>query len=388
MTYTSPSSFAGTAVTILGTNPALGNQGNTTVVGDDVTVQDCMFLGFDQAISATYAQRVRVTQCNIDCVNGILIDASFDVPFINRVHCWPFATIAAVAQGVAPNPNGSALTRTGTAFKFQTTVDWGKITDSFSYGYFRGFWIDNCSSCILTGCGADNVIEAGAGGSGATGFLGFSITGGCTDTILTNCQSASNEKGFYINTLGNLPTQMINCVAWSNRDAGVLIEGGDVTMIGGIFRQSQRGVNNTNNSNRVIVQNARFSDITTRPIDSASDRTYVVGANFQNFSGNSPAVIPTATVTIPGTNSITINNEGEFFVVSPGAGTGLGNISWGWTGRTIYIRFTGNVTVFNRGATPAAGDLFLSGNTNFSASANRTLSLISDGTFWYEIGRS
>jgi hypothetical protein len=386
MTYISPASFAGTAITVLGTNPALGNQGNTTTVGDDVTVQDCMFLGFNQAISATYAQRLRVTQCNIDCINGILLDASFDVPYINRVHCWPFATIAAVAQGVAPNPNGSALTRSGTAFKFQNTVDWGKITDCFSYGYFRGFWIENCNSCELTGCGADNVIEAGAGGSGANGFLGFVISGGSTDTILTNCQSASNEKGFYINTVDNIPTQMINCVAWSNRDTGTLVEGGDVTVMGGIFRQTQRGIQNTNANNRLIIQNARFSDITVRPIDSISASTYINGINFQNFTGSSPASLINSAVSIPGTNSITIPNQGDFFVVSAGAGSGLGNVRWGWPGRLVTLKFSTNVTIFQGAGN--LGDMFLAGNTNFVATTNSTLTIISDGTFWYEIGRS
>lgn len=386
MNYTSPSSFAGTAITILGTSPGAGNQGNTTVVGDDVTVYDCMFLGFNQAISAQYAQRLRVTQCNIDCINGILIDTALDIPFISRVHCWPFATIAAVAQGVAPNPNGSALTRTGTAFKFQNTVDWGKITDCFSYGYFRGYWVNSCNSCELTGCGADNVPEAGSSGSGANGFLGFVIEGGSTDTILTNCQAASNEKGFYINTVAGIPTQMINCVAWSNRDAAALIEGGDVNIIGGIFRQSNKGIQINSAASQISINNARISDITTRPIETASDETLITNVDFVNWTGSSPVSGVNYAITIPGTNAITLPNEGDFFVVSPGAGSGLGNLQFGWPGRKVTLKFSNNVTIFQSSATP--GDIYLAGATNFTAVTNSTLTVISDGTYWYEIGRS
>jgi len=34
------------------------------------------------------------------------------------------------------------------------------------------------------------------------------------------------------------------------------------------------------------------------------------------------------------------------------------------------------------------GDIFLAGNTNFVATTNSTLTIIGDGTYWYEIGRS
>jgi len=265
------------------------------------------------------------------------------------------------------------------------TVDWGKITDCFSYGYYRGFWIDSCNSCELTGCGADSVPESGAGGSGLNGWLGFVVTGGSTDTLLTNCQAASQEKGFYIGTLNNLPTQLTNCVGWSNRNDGVLIEGGDVTVIGGIFRQSQRGVNSTSLSSRVRLQSVRFSDITVRPVQVNSASFMIDGTNFQNWTGSTPVTSLNTTITIPGTNSITVPNEGDFFLVSTGAGSGLGNIQWGWPGRTITLKFNANVTMFQ--ATGGAGDIYLAGGANFVAVTNSTLTVISDGTYWYEVGR-
>jgi hypothetical protein len=377
LNYLSPTSFAGTAITISG---SITNLGNTAIAADDTSVSDVMILGFNQAIFANNSQRLRVTQCNIDSNNGILVNSAYDVPVINRVHCWPFATIAAVARGWAPNPGGNALTRVGTAYKFQNTVDWGKITDSFSYGYQRGFWVDSSNSCELTGCGADNVPEAGAGGTGQSGDIGFLVTGGSTDTLLTNCQSASNEKGFYINTLNNLPTQLTNCVGWYNRDHGVLVEGGDVTVLGGIYRNSQYGIKVDSASSNINLQTIRFSDISTKPVFSAGPSIIMEGIHFENWTNSSPAIFPTSNITVPVSNVLTIPNEGKFFNVT--SASGLGNVQYGWPGRTVTFKFNSNIIVLQ--STGDAGGINLKSTANTMVLTNGTLTIVSDGTSWYE----
>jgi len=380
LNYSSPTSFRGTALTINGVPNSSGNVGISSVVGDDVSIHDVMILGFNQAIFANNSQRLRVTQCNIDANNGILINSAYDVPYINRVHCWPFATIARVAQGVAPNPNGNALTRIGTAFKFQNTVDWGKITDCFSYGYSRGFWIDSCNSCELTGCGADSVPESGNASIGLNGWIGFLVTGGSTDTLLTNCQSASNEKGFYINTVANVPTQLTNCVAWYNRDHGILVEGGDVTVIGGIYRNSQYGIKVDSAVSNVILQTVRFSDIGAKPIQSVSASLKVDSAHFENWSGSSPATFPTTNLTISTSNVITIPNEGDFFNIT--SASGLGKVQYGWPGRTVTLKFNTNAIVLQ--SSGASNEIYLKTGANTSVTTNSVLTIVSDGTNWYQ----
>jgi len=381
LNYMSPTSFRGTALTINGTP---GGTAANVIAGDDVTINDVMILGFNQAIFANNVQRLRVTQCNIDSNNGIIVNAAYDVPYINRVHCWPFATIAKVAQGVAPNPGGNALTRIGTAFKFQNGVDWGKITDCFSYGYYRGFWLDSVNSCELTGCGADNVPEAGkfppANAFITSGSIGFLVTGGSTDSLLTGCQSASNEKGFYINTSDNLPTQLVNCSGWANRDQSVLIEGGDVTIIGGIFRQSGFGVKNDDFVSNIIIQNARFSDIDTKPVQSISSSTVLDGVHFENWSNSSPAIFPTSNLTISTSNVITIPNEGDFFNIT--SASGLGNVQYGWPGRTVTFKFNSNVIVLQ--STGATNQIYLKTAANTLVETNSVLTIVSDGTSWYQ----
>lgn len=379
MTYVSPTSFAGTAITIVGQVSGV-NAGNTPVVGDDVTIYDVMIMGFNQAVSATNAQRLRITQCNLDNINGILIDAAYDVPYIDRVHCWPFATIAAVATGVAPNINGADLMRTGTAFKFQNTVDWGKITDCFTYGYFRGYWIDSCNSCVLIGCGADNTPEAKT-----QGYLGFVVSGGSTDTILTNCQAASHQKGFYINSsVNNISTQMINCVAWFNQDHGVQIDGGEVVVIGGVFRNSANGITVTNALTKLVVESAKFRDISSKAINSTTTKTYLNNCDFTNFTGSSPVTFFNTELAVAAT-VLDIPNEGDFFVVT--TTTTLTTLRYGWIGRRVTLKFNGNTTVTSAGGSPSANQIYLSGGSNFAAVNRSTLTLVSDGTYWYEVGR-
>lgn len=383
LNYHSPTSFAGTAITIDGSITNQGNVttgANTAIAADDTTINDVMILGFNQAIFANNCQRLRVTQCNIDSNNGILVNSAHDVPVINRVHCWPFATIAAVARGWAPNPGGNALSRIGTAYKFQNTVDWGKITDSFSYGYQRGFWIDSCNSCELTGCGADNVPEAGGGSTGQTGDIGFLVTGGSTDTLLTNCQSASHEKGFYINTVSNVPTQLTNCVAWYNRDHGVLVEGGDVTVLGGIYRNSQYGIRVDSATSNVNLQTIRFSDISTKPVFSVSSSMIMEGIHFENWANSSPASFPTSNFIIPTSNVLTIPNEGKFFNIT--SSKGLGNVQYGWPGRTVTFKFNENTIILQ--STGVSNGINLKSGANTMILTNGILTIVSDGTFWYE----
>lgn len=377
--------WAGTAILLNGTHSDIGN---SLPVADDVTIKDCMILGFNTAIYADTAQRPRISDVNIDCINGIYITNSLDVPYLSKVHCWPFGTIAAVATGAMANPNGESLSRNGTAFKFEDTVDWGKITDCFAYGYDYGFFIENCNSCILTGCGADDVPEAGFSSTGQTGKIGFVVTGNCEDTILNNCQSASHEKGFYINTQDNQQTILTDCVAWSNRDHGILVEGGDIKISGGIVRDAAAGIVINDNISKTSITDVKFRNITNFAIQSSSPTTYlhnnILGLL---FSSEQKISLPAqSNVTVGSSNVMYIPHDGESFVFT--AGNNLETILWPWAGRQITLIFKDangcNVISSNN----STGDLILQDNQTWVANNLSTLSLISDGTYWYETGRS
>lgn len=349
------SAFAGTAIT-------LG--------GDDAAVFQCMLLGFAQAITSSNCQRPRLYDNNIDCTAGILIDNCADITYVTRNHCWPFATIAALGAA-------STLQRSGAAFKFTTLGDWNKLTDNFCYGYARGYLANNCNSMSFVGCSADST------GSFA-GQIGFMADGTSTDTRFVACQAAAQEVGFRIATTAGVHSRLIGCDSWACTNHGVLIDSGDVYISGGIQRNTGNGVTVNNASSAVFVDEVRFSGIAGLPINVAvgNSSTYIGSNNdFGDYAaGNSVTNNTNKTApNLTGADPLNLPARGEFFVVT--GNTGFGTLNGGWAGRRVTLKFTGTPTISDGGSS-----MKLAGN--FVATADDTLSLIHDGTAWFETARS
>lgn len=89
-------------------------------------------------------------------------------------------------------------------------------------------------------------------------------------------------------------------------------------------------------------------------------------------------------------NSMVVGTDGNYFVVN--GNTEIRHLSTdGWTpGSIIYLQFTGTPLVKDEYGSPGAGyaDIELSGNSDFQASADDTLSLAYDGTTWREVART
>ena len=204
----------------------------------DPFVKDCAIYGFAQAISASNSSRVRITDVNIDCTNGVLINNSADVSYITRVHCWPFVNhIAGEGANPTPNPANTAYQRTGSAFKLTGLNDWTKITDCFAYAYYRDYDIVAGDEITLTGCGADQTPNVHAGA------IGFLIGSGATNVSMVNCQAAGHQTGFYVTGTTTNTTRMVNCSAWQNTDNGVANLAGILTMFGGNMKNNASGIN-------------------------------------------------------------------------------------------------------------------------------------------------
>lgn len=350
------SAFAGTAVII---------------DGDDAAVFQCMFLGFAQAVASSGRQRPRIYDVNIDCTNGISIDNCADVAYLARCHCWPFATIAA----------GGAITtlqRSGNAYRFNTLGDWNKVSDCFSYGYSRGFYITNCNSMTLLGCSADST------GSFA-GQLGFVIDGTSEDTRMIACQAAAQETGYFIATSASVHTRMIGCDSWASTNHGVLINSGDVSITGGIHRNAPNGITVTSASSRVFIDDVRFNAISSQPLNATVSTSNIRLGDFNDF-GNFNASAAGTNLTIPSIASaatVVIPPSGKSFQIT--GNTGISNLSNVWAGREITLHFTSNPIITH--GTGSATAIRLSGSVNFTPTAGGTLSLRHNGTQWYEIGR-
>jgi hypothetical protein len=139
---------------------------------DDVLIQNCFIGGFEYGIYANWTNpdkyskgnnfgtggRLRVTSCNMDNINCIQVKGSYDITYIDKVHCWTFLTgnpMSNINQSIGWDWTWFNC-RDGIAFDLSEVNDWTKITDSFSYGYRIGFHVRGCRSVILSGCGADN----------------------------------------------------------------------------------------------------------------------------------------------------------------------------------------------------------------------------------------
>lgn len=359
--------FAGTAITIN---------------GDDAAVSHCQILGFNKAIYSTGDQRQRINNIWFDCVNGIEITNCLDIPYINTCHGWPFATIAASNAGTP----GASIIRTGTAYYLHDTVDWAKLTDCFSYGYFRGFDLTAVNSCTLLSCSADNTTSAGV--PTHIGSIGFSIGG--QENRLIGCQSAAQDSaGASIATINGITNTVIGFNAWACGDHGVLLTGGDLSISASNFRDMSYGITVNNTQSKVIDGGGnRFEGIVVKPYNfaAASDTSKVQITKILSDLPDGNSII-SGTYTIPSIASVDPLNlpvNGSQFIVT---GTiSIGSLNGGYAGRVVTLMFS-NILVISS-STGVVNAMRLSGNANYTSSANSTLTLMHNGTQWVEIGRS
>jgi len=175
---TSSAAFAGTCLT------------NT---GDDVSVFQCMFLGFDMAFSSVgtvgaggYLNRMRLHDINMDCQNGIYVEACYDNPYISDVHSWPFATIAASVA----HPT-TWYQRTGTAYHFKDIADWLSLNNCFSYNHAIGTHLEAVNSYVLNSPAHDGFSKPGAIGVEAGTWNATTNTPTLTSSVISPASGIS-----------------------------------------------------------------------------------------------------------------------------------------------------------------------------------------------------
>lgn len=361
-----PSAFAGTAI--------IG-------VGDDVFVQNSMIIGFAKAFYSTGTQRAQISGLLFDCLNGVHIDNSLDVPRLRDCHGWPFATIEAAAAGTA----GASIIRSGNAFWLSGEADWAAIHGCFSYGYSVGFLLDDVNLVSLSQCGADNIPTN-------TGSVGFKIINGCTDTTMVACQAAAQTYGVYINTVvvANLHTKIAACDFFGNSGSGVLIDGGDLTITNTSMRNAPNGIAVNNANSDVIVDSCRFNQIGDSCVNQfvANPNVFIRGCMFGDLaSGVSPSRYNGSIPSLPATSTLSLSPNIDIYRVA--AGVTVNSIAGGYPGRRIVLKFDASVSVTNGAGVsgPSNAGIRLNGSSTFAAVSGSTIELFFDGGYWYEIGR-
>lgn len=349
-----------------------------TASGDDIAVSKCMIIGFNKAIYSSGFQRARIEFLYHDNNNGIEIANCADISYIRQCHAWPFATIAYPIT----HPSTNYL-RYGTAYTIRDIGDWAKLTDCFSYSYYRGFSIQNANSVTLNGCSADNYYLSTPSFPNS---IGFEILGSSYDCQLTSCQaSAQDSAGVFVNITSGLFAKIIGCRLWSSLH-GVLVHSGDISIDSNEFRNLSYGVSTISTSSRIFVLSNRFNAISLNPFYSTVSSSLVFVNSENDFSNFNGLVVNGAisSQTIASINPLVIPHSGDTFTIT--GTTSFGTLSQGWAGRKVTLIFTGSLTVFN--GTGSAQNMRLSGGVNFSAVANSTITLMHNGTQWYETGRS
>ena len=175
-----------------GTAISLNNYANNVYVGH------CNIIGFNIAITANAglangAAQFRAEYLNIDCKNGLVLDYSMDITYIENCHCWPITSV---------NSPGVDQQRNGTAFKISGTHDWTKFTNCFAYAYDRSFQVNGANHATFVGCGADYTPDVRTvGGTPAGDSVGFQVyqTGGSEATFI-NCQAAAQTYGMFLDS--------------------------------------------------------------------------------------------------------------------------------------------------------------------------------------------
>jgi hypothetical protein len=344
-----------------------------TAANDDVAVQNSMILGFNKAFYSTGVQRPRLNNLYMDNINGIEIAVCFDIAYVTNCHCWPFATIA----------SGGTLIRTGVAYYFHDGGDWNKLTNCFSYGYFRGLVIEACNSMTITGCGFDNVP------GGHPNSIGISVIDECQDTKLIGCQTAAQATaGIFIDNGSTTPylTTIQNHTVWGGSTHGVLIFNNGAVITGCGFRDVANVVSVTNSTSQVFFDQNWMRSISTTVINAAVPTVNIIvgqGNNFTDFGGD-----PTGNLTlqaVASASTMLVPNTGTAFNIT--GVTNIGAIFHPWAGRVITLIFTDTLSVIH--STGGTGAIQLNNNVNFNTVLGSTLTLIGvGGESWIEIGRS
>jgi hypothetical protein len=138
-----PSSFSGTCVT------AGTSQQNV----DGTVLRGCAIIGFDTALSATYASRLRLENNLVDCNNGFLMTNSADFGRLIGNHFYGVTQAGATGHETFSNRSGTAIGLYG------TSVGGLYMLSNFSYAYQIGLdaqvpgqitidqlWIDGTST--------------------------------------------------------------------------------------------------------------------------------------------------------------------------------------------------------------------------------------------------
>jgi len=305
-------------------------------VGSDIgIIQGCRIEGAgDHAINLSSSNRMNV-------INNIVIDPG--ASGVNVSTCLYVNVVGTVATQSVVETSGFGGVRFSNGSKFFNAV--GNTISDFTRGIF-----------ITTGSIFGTVVGNTIDGAGSQGMLieginpTFNLFLVVNNNVIRNIGKTANAEG--IRLVDSLYCDISNNVIIDDR--GTLL--------------MDYGIKASGTSDRLNITDNIINGITTRSIDIPT------GGNF-NLNGN--IIDPAESINIASAATITLINSGTYFNIT--GTTNITSVTASWVGRTVTLRFAGILTFTN------GSNLKLNGN--FVTAADSTISLICNGTNWYEVAR-
>jgi hypothetical protein len=279
----------------------------------------------------------------------------------------------------------------------------GVLLQNGSAGGFGGLLVQNL---IVTSCGSDNIVLKTTTSSAVN--VRFDKVESDNPPAGKACLFIDNSTGGAsgLKSAGHVITDFY-CEISQATAVGILLDSTESISINGVhhlpsgtgaatIRIKNTGGNSTDCSN-ITIQNVRsgitpiIDDIAhsitvgsnssnlvtfyTTPTSGSNSQGQVIGLQYQRYAGT---IASAAALTL----TLAANAEGNLYTISGTTNvTSLANTTARDKGKVIYLLFTGVLT-FTHG-----NNIFLDGAANFVTAANSLLTLVSDGTNWYEVGR-
>lgn len=348
-------------------------------IGDETTdalVEDCAIVGFEYGIrsaaGATNVSRVRLSRLNMDNLSCVHLQNSFDVTYLDQVHCWPFATVAS-----PPETNSPQLKRSGSGIRLIGSGDWTKLTDCFTFGYAKGLYFTDVDSVTAIGCGNDHPPTA------ADGSFGILIDGDSFEVALIAPQCAAKDNGIYVNTTAtNGSVQIVAPRVWESRSNAIVPERGTVIIDDFVLRNTGAvGVGIAPRSTaKTIIGTGQIKGFNLG-IGNQTTNTRTLVRGPIAFTGTGTPIQNPYIATLSAADPLIPDGESDHFLIVGTTSFGsMGNFA-AYANRIVTLEFSSPLTVYDGGAT-----MRLAGN--FNAQAGSILTLKGGLTGWTEISRS
>ncbi len=342
-------------------------------VSSTASLSELLVMGFEKLFVGV-GQRYVIDRVFGDNKNGIEISGSPDVCYVTRCHMWPFSS----NTGIYPN---SAVNRSGKAYYFHDVGDWIKVSDCFSYAYQTGVDLLNVNSVTLSNVSTDHNFPNTQGGS-----IGFHIRGTCNDVVIDNPQTAAQIVGIKIATSAGNTTRVTNPSQWSNSDCHIVVDSGNLSVLGGRLRDAPKALQVNSAASIVSIDDVNIKSI-AQPFDiTVPTENVLIGDKivYENISSGTLTSTNISIKPVASAANLLLPGTGDTFNIT--GNTTISFVSGYFTGRMVHLRFNEACTVAHGGAGQAG--IKLLGGVTFRAQADSVLTLLHINTGWVEIARS